>query len=156
MKNLMAAAAIATLAAASSWAVTNTFHITQFRGVLTDVNGNTMSISVDDLSTNHMIMVVSDNAHEVVISEVSGTATNLLMDQRHAAFTKGGKFNSAMRGNFIPFSSFVPAFLGDLQFTGKLSPSGTNTPKKVSASVIGVWTENTDTTFKGNLQGQVE
>lgn len=158
MKKLLLATAVAMLASvASSWAVTNTFHVTQFRGTLIAANGTKTPISADHLSTNHTIMVVSDDAHEVVISEVSGTTTNVLINQSHAAFTAGGKFNSDLEGNFSPLDSSIPDFDGDLQLTGKLSPAPEKgTPKKVSGSVIGVWTENPDTTFKGTLQGQLE
>ena len=162
MKKLMVATAVAMLAGvASSWAVTNTFHVTQFRGTLVAASGAKTPVTATQLSTNHTILVVSDDAHLVVIAEiVSDTPTNvlnILMDQRRAAFTAGGKFNSAMKGDFSPLSPAVPDFVGDLQFTGKISPApDKGTPKKVSASVIGVWSEDPDSTFKGTLQGQLE
>ena len=100
-------------------------------------------------------MIVSDDAHEVIISEVSGTSTNTLIDQFRAAFTAGGRFNSDLDGTFSPAdTNNVPDFDGDLQLTGKLSPAPEKaTPKKVSATIVGVWTEDPDTTFKGTLQG---
>jgi hypothetical protein len=51
----------------------------------------------------------------VAISEVSGTTTNVLMDQRRAAFTAGGKFSAALKGNFSPADSSIATFKGTLQ-----------------------------------------
>jgi hypothetical protein len=154
MKKLTVALVVAVLAVVvSSWAVTNTFVVTQFRGTLTGTNGVT-SITAAQLTTNQLILVVSDDAHEVILSKVDGTTTNVLIDQFRSAFIGGGKFNSDLDGTFTPVDASVTNFNGDLQFTGKLSPAPEkSTPKKVSATIIGVWTESPDTIFKGTLKG---
>ena len=150
-KFIVAIVVVVLTVAGSSWAVTNTFVVTQFRGTLTGTNGVT-PITASQMSTNQLILVISDDAHEVAISEVSGTSTNVLMDQFRAAFIGGGKFNSDLDETFTPVDPSIPVFSGDLQFTGKLSPAK-GTPKKVSATILGVWTQAPDTIFKGTLKG---
>jgi hypothetical protein len=155
MKKYIIACVVATLASvANSWAATNTFVVTQFKGTLTGTNGVT-PITAAQISTNQLIMVISDDAHEVTISEVDGTSTNTLMNQFVAAFVGGGKFNTDLDGTFTPAdTNNVPDYDGDLQFTGKLSPAPEKgAPKKVKATIIGVWTETPDTIFKGTLSG---
>ena len=159
MKRVITAmAAVMLVGAAHSWAVTNTFHITKFHGKLTNADGTKIVFSrADQITSNRTIMVVSDDAHEVTISEVSGTTTNVLLSETHAAFTRGGKFTSNLEGTFTPVSPSIPDFDGDLLFVGKISPPPENhTPRKINAAIAGVWGEDPDATFKGTLEGRTE
>ena len=102
MKKLIVAIVIVIVAGvASSWAVTNTFHVTQFRGTPVAADGTKTPITATQISTNRTIMVVSDDAHDVVISEISGTTTNVLMTENLAAFTAGGNSTLIWRGSSL-------------------------------------------------------
>src|SRR2546428_6805125 len=99
----VAIVAVILAGAVNSWAVTNTFTVTKFRGTLTKADGTKIPIKGSDLTASTNVeLVVSDNVdgggHFVDI-RADGVSVFSLYS---AAFTAGGEFNNDWFGCFTP------------------------------------------------------